>query len=303
MPAATTDVVIGSTDESTAAYLADLLTRCTFPPAGTSVCCAVSGGADSSALAVLAVAAGCRVELVHVDHGLRPGSDSEFEVVAALAARLGVSARSVTVAVDPGPNLEERAREARLAALPSDALTGHTADDQAETVVVNLLRGSGLDGLAGMRPARHPILGLRRADTRDLCDRLGLRPVHDASNDDLSHLRNLVRHRLLPELDQAARRDLVPVLARQAELLRDEADLLDELAAAIDPTDARALAAAPRPLARRAVRRWLAAHLGGRPPDAAAVARVLAVAAGEVRACEVSGGHRVERHHQQLRFH
>ncbi len=292
-----------STEDTSRAFITDLLTRCTFGAAGTVVTCAVSGGADSTALAVLAVAAGCEVELVHVDHALRPESHTEFVVVAALADRLGTPARSLTVPVAPGPNLEARARAARYAALPAGALTGHTADDQAETVLVNLLRGSGLDGLAGMRSDRHPLLGLRRSETHELCRRLGLTTVIDESNDDIAHLRNNVRHHLLPALGEASRRDLVPVLARQAALLRDEADLLDELADAIDATDARALHAAPVALARRAVRRWLTAELDGLPPDSAAVARVLGVASGQVRACELPGGHRVDRHRQQLRFH
>src|SRR5205085_4964171 len=128
--------------------------------------------------------------------------------------------------------------------LPADVLTGHTADDQAETVLLNLLRGAGLDGLAGMAPGprpRRPILGLRRHETWALCQFMGLTPVDDPSNADPAHRRNRVRHELLPLLDVIAQRDVVPVLARQASLLRDEAELLDGFAAALDPTDARAL--------------------------------------------------------------
>jgi tRNA(Ile)-lysidine synthase len=106
-----------------------------------------------------------------------------------------------------------------------------------------------------------------------------------------------VRAELLPLLDAIAERDIAALLARQAANLRDEADLLDALAAAIDPTDAKALAAAPAPLARRAVRRLLA---GEHPPDAAAVERVLAVARGEATACEVAPGRRVQRSGQRL---
>ena len=281
-----------------------LLRRCAFPPAGTAVTCAVSGGADSLALLVLAVAAGCRATAVHVDHGLRPGSTAEAEVVRAAATRVGAGFRSERVEVAPGPNLEARARAARYAVLPPDVLTGHTADDQAETVLLNLLRGAGLDGLAGMAAGeggRHPILALRRRETVELCRAVGLEPVADPSNDDPRHRRNRVRHELLPLLDAIAERDVAAVLARQAGLLREEAALLDALAAALDPTDAPALAAAPVPLARRAVRRWLTAGCD-HPPDSASVERVLAVARGDVRAAEVDGGRRVARTRQRLRI-
>jgi tRNA(Ile)-lysidine synthase len=262
--------------------------------------CAVSGGADSLALLALAVAAGCDTTAIHVDHGLRPDSAAEATVVAQAAQRLGARFEARTVHVAPGGNLEARAREARYAALPKDVATGHTADDQAETVLLNLLRGSGLDGLAGMKlgpcPQR-PILALRRTETRVLCRELGLEPVDDPTNRDTAFRRNRVRAELLPLLDAIAERDIAALLARQAANLRDEAELLDALAAAIDPTDAKALAAAPAPLARRAVRRLLA---GEHPPDAAAVERVLAVARGEATACEVAPGRRVQRSGQRL---
>ena len=271
----------------------DLLSRCTFPPPGNPITCAVSGGADSLALLVLAARAGCEVTAVHVDHGLRAASGAEAEVVAAVASTVGASFRAERVVVGPGPNLEARARDARRRVLPAGAATGHTADDQAETVLVNLLRGSGLDGLAGMRPGpSKPILRLRRAETRRLCDELGLVPVEDPSNLDPAHVRNRIRHEVLPLLGDVARRDVAGLLARQADGLRADGDLLDELAGALDATDAAALRAAPVALARRAVRRWLADPY---PPDAAAVERVLAVARGEAVACEVKGGVEVRR--------
>jgi tRNA(Ile)-lysidine synthase len=282
-----------------AARLAELLARCSFPAAGTDVTCAVSGGADSLALLVLAVEAGCRVTAVHVDHGLRPGSAAEADVVAAVARSRGAAFRAERVTVAPGPNLEARARAARYAVLPPGVLTGHTADDQAETVLVNLLRGSGLDGLAGMRAEGHPLLRIRRAETQALCTALGLTPVEDPTNASPAHRRNRIRHELLPLLDAIADRDVAALLARQASTLRDEAGLLDALARALDPTDARALAAAPAALARRAVRLWLTC---GYPPDAGAVERVLAVARGEAVACDVGGGRRVERSGQRLRL-
>jgi tRNA(Ile)-lysidine synthase len=273
----------------------DLLARCTFPPAGAPLVCGVSGGPDSLALLVLARVAGCDVTAVHVDHGLRPGSAGEADVVAAAAARFGAAFRAVRVDVPDGPNLEARARAARHGALGPGAATGHTADDQAETVLLNLLRGAGVHGLAGMRSgSTHPLLGLRRTETVALCAHLGLRPVGDPSNEDPRFRRNRVRGELLPLCSEIAGRDVVPVLARQARLLAGDADLLDTVADRLDPTDAAALAAAPTAQARRAVRGWLAGA-GPYPPPADAVDRVLEVARLERRATEVPGGIRVSR--------
>ena len=280
-----------------------LLPRCTFPEHG-ELTCAVSGGADSLALLVLAVTAGLRVTAVHVDHGLRPGSASEAGAVASAAARFGAAFRSERVQVAPGPNLEARARAARRAALPPGTATGHTADDQAETVLLNLVRGAGRDGLAGMRPGpTKPLLALRRSETHALCAALGLEPVVDPTNLDPRHRRNRVRHELLPLLESIAERDVVPVLIRQADLMRDEGDMLDELASRVEGDDghswaAAPLASAPPALARRAVRRLMATAgpVGdGHPPSAAAVERILRVAKNEAAACEVAGGLRVRR--------
>ncbi|HEY5385949.1 MAG TPA: hypoxanthine phosphoribosyltransferase [Acidimicrobiales bacterium] len=285
--------------------VADLLSRCTFPPEGAALPCAVSGGADSLALLVLAAASGCVVTAIHVDHGLRDGSGDEAEVVRAAAARFGARFESRRVSLAPGPNLEARARAARFAVLPADVATGHTMDDQAETILVNLLRGAGADGLAGMEPGpRHPILGLRRHETQALCAAAGLAPVCDESNDDPAFVRNRIRHELLPLCTQVAGRDPVPLLARQAGVLRGEVALLDALAHELlpDPTDAKAVAAAPRPLARRALRSWLReAGDGEHPPSLAEVDRTLVVAAGEAVGTELAGGQRVRRTGGRLR--
>ena len=112
---------MGEPLDLTAPLVADLLARCSFPPAGAVATCAVSGGADSLSLLVLAVAAGCEVTAVHVDHGLRDGSAAEAGVVADLAARVGAGFRSERVSVAPGPNLEARARAARYGVLPDQA--------------------------------------------------------------------------------------------------------------------------------------------------------------------------------------
>jgi tRNA(Ile)-lysidine synthase len=273
---------------------------------------ACSGGPDSLALLALADASSLQPIAVHVDHGIRAQSAREAEVVEVHAGRLGAAFRSEQVQVMPGPNLEARARLARYAALDAARtatgataiLVGHTADDQAETVLLNLLRGSGSAGLGGMSAARagivRPMLELRRFETEELCAQLSFDPVRDPSNDDPAFRRNWIRHEVLPLLSNGSGRDLVPLLARQAEILRDESEYLDALARGVVPAEgpmpARILTTMPRVLARRAVRQWV----GPPPPNAAEVERVLSVAHGEVRATEVAGGRRVWRRDGQM---
>jgi tRNA(Ile)-lysidine synthase len=272
-------------------------------PSGTRVVVGCSGGADSLALLALARARGLDVVAVYVDHGLRPGTTHDAAVVRAAAAAVGADVRVAPVHVDARANVEARARDARYAALEKVAdevgaaaiLVAHTRDDQAETVLLALLRGSGTAGLAGM-PAvrgriRRPLLDLRRADTHELCARLGWAPAVDPMNDEQHHRRVWLRREIIPRLERGARRDLVAVLSRQAALLRDDEELLGDLAAAHDPGDAHALAALPRALASRVVRQWF----GSPPPSSATVDAVLAVARGERRAAELPGGRRVER--------
>jgi tRNA(Ile)-lysidine synthase len=270
---------------------------------GGRVIVGCSGGADSLALLALAVARGFDVVAVYVDHGLRGSVEHEINVVASAAKQLGACHRVERVAVAVGGNLEARARDARYDVLLRVAqeeravavLLGHTRDDQAETVLLNLIRGSGTRGLAGM-PAvrgllRRPLLALRRAETCEICARLGFAPVHDPMNDDERHRRVWLRREVIPRLERGASRDLVEVIARQAELMRDDDELLDALAAEQAPDDAAGLAAMPPALARRVLRRWL----GSPPPSAATVERVLGVARGEARAVELRDGGRVER--------
>jgi tRNA(Ile)-lysidine synthase len=311
---------VGGTTRVVTERATDLLARCRFPASGDRLVLAVSGGPDSLALLVLASHTGRQLVAIHVDHGLRPGSADEASVVAAAARRYGAEFESRAAVVEPGPDLEARARRARYRALPPDVLTGHTMDDQAETVLLAILRGAGLDGLVGMgagepewsqpsglsgRRPRRPLLGLRRWETAALCAAERLSPVADPSNHDPRYRRNRVRAEVLPLLSDVAGRDLVPVLARQANLLSDDATLLESLSEAIDPTYAQQLAHAPVPLARRAVRRWLRAEETGadaerHPPSAGEVARVLVVAGGAAQACQLAGGRRVERHGGRL---
>jgi tRNA(Ile)-lysidine synthase len=279
--------------------------ECDAPPPVVVGC---SGGADSTALLALAVDAGLAPVAVHVDHGLRVDSAAEADVVAAVAERLGAGFRSMRVSLDPGPNLEARARDARYDALEaarvaedaSAVLVGHTADDQAETVLLNVLRGAAAAGLAGMAATRgtitRPLLSWRRADTRALCEARGLPVLDDPMNSDATFRRVAIRREVLPLLERLAGRDLTPVLVRQAQLLREESVFLDELAIAAWPgpdgrTHAASLRALPPVLARRALRCWL----GAPPPSADEIARVLAVADGRARAVELAGGRAVHR--------
>ena len=256
------------------------------------------------ALLVLAVAAGCDVTAHHVDHGLRDGSADEADIVRAVAERFGAGFVAHTVTVEPGSNLEARARAARYGVLPPAVATGHTLDDRAETIVINLLRGAARTGLSPHRDrARHPILALRRSETQALCRELGLETVDDPTNTDPVHLRNRVRHEALPLLEDIAGRDLAPILDRQADVLAAEDELLDSLAAQIDPTDARAVADAHPALARRAIRNWITATWNrGHPPGGESVERVLRVAHGSAVATQIEGGQRVHRTGQRLRL-
>ena len=278
----------------------DLLARCNFGANGSKLVCAVSGGRDSMAMLLLAVLNGCEVTAFHVDHSLREGSDQEAKIVASLAEQLGAEFVSKTIKVEPGANLEARARDARYSVLPKNIATGHTADDQAETLMINLLRGAGLQGLAGMQHNKsHPILNLRRSETEKLCREFEICFVDDPTNAEMKFLRNQVRNKLLPLVNEISQRDVAPILARQAELFRQDAEFLDEIAKQLDPTDAKALAIAPVALARRAIRIWLTDIY---PPDAATVERVLEVARGTTTACEIGMNREVRRSQQRLQI-
>ncbi|HET9059940.1 MAG TPA: tRNA lysidine(34) synthetase TilS [Acidimicrobiales bacterium] len=286
-----------------------LARRCPLPPPGSRVVCAVSGGPDSLALLALAGASELAVHVVHVDHGLRPGGAGEAAIVAKACEVAGATLDVVAARVAPGPDQEARARAARYALLPHGVMVGHTADDQAETVLLNLMRGTGLAGLSGMRPTGgglrdvcRPLLGLRRSETEAVVAELGWPCVRDESNEDLSYRRNQVRHELLPLLKSISGRDPVPLLARMARLVAEDDDLLGTLAATIDASDVRALREAPKPLAMRALRTWLRAGEGAEmhPPSLAELQRVWAVVDGSVKACQLAGGRRLSRSRGRL---
>ncbi|HWL38551.1 MAG TPA: tRNA lysidine(34) synthetase TilS [Frankiaceae bacterium] len=229
---------------------------------------AVSGGADSLALlAALAweaprhdVTARC----VTVDHGLRAGSAEQAARVVARAHGLGVETTVVTVTPDgTDEDAARRARYAALDALPEgDVLLGHTRDDQAEQVLLGLARGSGARSLSGMPERRgryvRPFLDLPRETTEAACAALGLEPWSDPANADLRYARNRARHVALPALEEALGPGVRDALARTAALLRDDADLLDEVAMAAYAgvgLDANALADLPPAIRRRVLLR------------------------------------------------
>lgn len=261
---------------------------------GDSVLAACSGGADSLALAAAAAfegeRAGWSVGAVVVDHGLQPGSAEVAAAVAAQLAGLGCDpVERVAVHVSPGAGPEAAAREARYAALsaaaePRDSvvLLGHTRDDQAETVLLGLTRGSGVRSLAGM-PAvtgrfRRPLLDVTREQTKKACHALGLAVWDDPHNADPRFARVRVRRLVLPVLERELGPGVADALARTAGQARDDADALDALAADIltaaqrtdGGCDVERLAASLPALRRRVLRR-LAVSAGCPPGELFAV--------------------------------
>jgi tRNA(Ile)-lysidine synthase len=256
-----------------------------------------SGGADSTCLlGVLARIHDGPLLALAIDHGLRPEAAAECDLAEESATRVGVPALRRRLALAPGPGMQERAREARLAAAARTAdehecaviATGHTASDQAETVLFRMARGTGRSGALGMAARRgrlvRPLLGEARADTRAWCEAAGLAYADDPTNDDAAGARARVRHGLLPALlavHPAAERHV----AALADDLADEAELIDGLleaawARAGGPggLDAAALAAEPP-------------ALGGEARSRAPVERVLSLARGERGATlDVPGG-------------
>lgn len=269
--------------------------------AGDVVVVAVSGGADSLALtdAVVASAAehGLRVLGATVDHALQEGSAAQAARVVEQMAALGVD-ETVTARVQvhtDGHGVEAAARQARYAVLEEIAersgapavLLGHTRDDQAETVLLGLTRGSGGRSLAGMRRGfdrmRRPLLDVTRAQTEEACDQLGLTVWHDPFNDDPRFTRSRVRTEVLPMLERELGPGVAATLARTADQLRIDMDYLDDLAeqawvAAQELSEALSvenLAAMPVAIRRRVLR--LAALAAGAPASELFYPHVLAV--------------------------
>lgn len=259
---------------------------------GTTVLVALSGGADSLALAAAtafeAPKRGIRAVAVTVDHGLQPGSADAAAAASAQAERLGLDARVVRVEVGGTGGPEAAAREARYRALADAAaqtgaiavLVGHTLDDQAETVLLGLARGSGGASLQGMSPDAElvpgirllrPLLEVRRKSTRGACAAEDLTPWDDPHNADPAYARVRVRERVLPVLEAELGPGIADALARTAAQLREDAEAFDDM---IDETiedivehaeagisvSVAALAANPAALRNRIIRHVVASE-------------------------------------------
>ncbi|HKS29267.1 MAG TPA: tRNA lysidine(34) synthetase TilS [Pyrinomonadaceae bacterium] len=320
--------------------------RLALPLKDARVIVAVSGGADSLALLLaldeLVRAGRLSVSLLvaHLDHGLRTSSREDALWVEELARRLGYDAKverlSVRGLAESGrDNLEQAARRARYEFLAHASeesgaqvvLTAHTVDDQAETVLLRLLRGSGAEGLGGMEPVRplqegsgvllaRPLLNwARRADTEDYARARKVEPRRDEMNEDEGFARVRVRKRLLP-LMQGFNARVVEALARTARLLREDSRTLDKLAAllleeALEGSEdgslsVEVLACASPALRRRALRLWLAERRGDlrrlELVHLVAVERLLVGERGG-RVAELPGGAKVSRRRGRLFFH
>ncbi len=245
---------------------------------GRPVTVACSGGSDSLALALatLAVAGPEETQVVTVDHQLQAGSAERARSLTRLLTDRGVrSMRIETVSVGPAGGPEGAARAARYRALtigaPALVLLGHTLDDQAETVLLGLSRGSGPRSIAGMpafrAPFGRPLLRLRRTDTEAACRDHGVMWWTDPHNADRRFVRARLRHEVLPLLEDVLGAGVVPALARTADLLSEDLQALDLLAAHIlaprldaqGSLDVHALADHPPALRRRVLRAWVSA--------------------------------------------
>lgn len=258
--------------------------------AGEALVVGLSGGADSVALtdvlATLAARRGFRLVAAHLDHGLRPESAEDVVFCTDLARRLGISIRTDRADVrgrarldksglEDAARCERRAflRAVRKAEGAAAIVLAHTRDDQAETLLLRLLRGAGSTGLAAMRPRAgdivRPLLGVSRADVLAYLAERGLAWREDATNADPAFLRNRIRHELIPYLESRFNPRIRAGLAREAGLLADEDETLEAAALHLADTIVRSdgdgivllragLRAAPRALARRVVRQALA---------------------------------------------
>ncbi len=245
-------------------------------PDAETWCVALSGGPDSLALTAAAAPLRPTTALI-VDHGLQPGSDVVAETAYRQAVDLGcVAGQVIRVQVGTAGGPEAAARTARYDALESaragaPVLLAHTLDDQAETVLLGLGRGSGPRSIAGMRaadpPWYRPLLGVRRRQTHAVCADLELSAWDDPHNHDRRFTRVRLRTEVLPLLEDALGGGVAEALARTAAALREDTDALDAMADDVRRRvtsdrglDVTAIEPLPASVRRRVIRGWL---LGG----------------------------------------
>jgi tRNA(Ile)-lysidine synthase len=304
--------------------VAQALRRVGHPSAGERVVVGLSGGADSVALlhvlAGLAPHRGFAVVAAHLDHGLRPESAADAAFCRELCLALGIPFRTRRADVgarrrSEGGGLEEAARRERHAFLRAVAeeegaswiALAHTRDDQAETVLLRLLRGAGSLGLSAMRPRAgdllRPLLGLSRRDVLDHLAERSLSWREDASNADLAIARNRVRRELIPYLERHFNPAVRESLARSAALLAEDADVLAAVAG--EALTVTALRSAPRAVARLTVRRALQAAGGLRGVGLKHVDAIVDLAATEApsgRRVALPGGREAVFHFDEVRI-
>ena len=265
-----------------------------------AIAIALSGGADSAVAAWAAVQIRGRdaVRAIHVHHG-QEASDLLAEAATAIALSLRIGMRRIDVEVPDGASFEGQAREVRLAALAADLsegewlVTGHHADDSAETVLANLLRGAGALGLAGIPSHRgrwvRPLLDVPASVIRDAARELQLPFADDPANEDPRHRRNVIRSELLPWLEDRFAVPVREVIGRSARLLAADDAQIEEAAEAVAigrsagavTVPAAVLSTLPEPVAARVVRRALRSAHPPYPGSAADVAAILRVARSE----------------------
>lgn len=284
--------------------------RMTLPDGEVVV--ALSGGADSAALAYLIIEAGRSPRALHVDHGLAH-SPTMRRAAESIAAKMGIDLEVVETEVEEGPSPEGMARVARYRAYDDATgederlLTGHTSDDSVETVVINLVRGTGPTGVSGIpffRPPNiyRPLLGVSRAETREIAALSGLGFVDDPMNLDPNLTRNLVRLQIIPVLSQL-NPAINEAIGRLSAQVREDDGLLDSLTGALRPRleedsasiPVSVLITAPRPLASRALAGMIAHVVGSDRVAAGAVERAWSVASGDRDRQEIAHGTSVRR--------
>lgn len=274
---------------------------------GGPVVIGLSGGPDSLALVAAALAEGVPVLAVVVNHNLQEGSAQIAGEAAVQARALGASTRIVHVDVDVerGGSVEAAARRARYAALfevaaevagdRAEVWVAHTADDQAETLLLGALRGNPSGMLQRSGNLVRPFLYLRRADTVGACTELHLHPWHDPMNEDPAFRRVAMRTEIIPALSELLGGDAVPALARTADRIAQSNEVIRELASASTEMDCEELAGLPAVVRRFRIHAWLVekhVHPNGAQLDA--IERLVTHWRGQV-GVELAGSQAVKR--------